>query len=332
MIDSNRNNTGISYFSPAIAAEPLSPAFRPTANPARMVASTPVNAPIVSTEISYSDAIRRDHSDQRTRRSEERNNFNSLLLFSLFAENNADNQNQLSAGGISGFITMLEEAGINVEPIKKLVESVSGKSYEAFAATENSNTHYDVSLFERDTALNATRNAENYSGNPSRNPGFDSARAIRISQTDNAGSGYCGRGTANILRGLGVRGVVDANGTDWDENLSRDRNWVRLRGVSPHNAPVGAVLTYDSDLERGRSSRGTGGGTYGHVEIVAENRSGDRVYVSDAARRNAGGTVRDNYSGAFLYVGPGAPSSNLQIAANINSPTQSPASPSLALT
>lgn len=130
---------------------------------------------------------------------------------------------------------------------------------------------------------------------------LDPELALRIAQTDNAGNGYCAKGVGNILESMGLRNGVDfqrGNGHDWDTMLE-EKGWVRLN-VSPEDAPNGAILVYDSDIQAGKVNRGTGGGSYGHAEIKIETNDGRTFYVSDAARANAGGTVADNYKGAYI--------------------------------
>jgi hypothetical protein len=138
--------------------------------------------------------------------------------------------------------------------------------------------------------------------------GFDSARALQIAASDNAGGGYCARGVRNMLTGMGFQSPT-GHAEDWDQQLANN-GWVKLRGVNPHTAPEGALLFYDSDDGNGRRARNNGGGQFGHVELVAEGNNGQRLFVSDAARRNAGGSVPDNFEGAYMYVGRGAPPEN----------------------
>lgn len=127
---------------------------------------------------------------------------------------------------------------------------------------------------------------------------FDSDSAIRYAAVDNAGVGYCGRGTYNILTHMGLP-ATKANGCDWDETLPKD-GWIKVSGLTPETAPPGAVLVYENDAAMGKANRGTGGGSYGHVEVVAEI-GGVRRYVSDAARKNYGGTVADNFEGVYIH-------------------------------
>ena len=150
---------------------------------------------------------------------------------------------------------------------------------------------------------------------------FDTARALRIVGSDDAKVGYCALGTKNILRGMGYRSP-SGNAEDWDEQLRNPRSgYTLLRGVNPRNAPEGALLFYDSDDGNGRAARNESGGKFGHVEVVGMGANGERLYLSSHVSRRAGGTVPDNFEGAYIYTGPGAPPQNLRIAAMFNGGT-----------
>lgn len=150
---------------------------------------------------------------------------------------------------------------------------------------------------------------------------FDTGRALRIANNDNAPVGYCARGTRNILTGMGYRAPT-GNAEDWDQQLrSPGSGWTLLRGVNPRNAPEGALLFFDSDDGNGRAARNRGGGLYGHVEVVGMGGNGERLYISSHVSRRPGGSVPDNFEGAYIYTGPGAPSQNLQIAQRFNGPS-----------
>ncbi|PCI57299.1 MAG: hypothetical protein COB36_03275 [Alphaproteobacteria bacterium] len=118
---------------------------------------------------------------------------------------------------------------------------------------------------------------------------------LQTAASDNAYGGYCAKGVANILEASGL-GYTRGNAHTWDETLP-ENGWQMLEGVTPENAPPGAVLVYDRDT----NYQGKGGGAqYGHVEIVAVDANGDRKYVSDAARSNWGGTVPGNFVGVYI--------------------------------
>lgn len=127
---------------------------------------------------------------------------------------------------------------------------------------------------------------------------FSSTAALRRARTDNAGVGDCAKGVANILQSQGYN-VTRGHAHDWKESLPQN-GWVRLDGVNARNAPEGAVLVFDSDVNQGRTPRNRGGGRYGHVEVVCYDENGNRVYVSDKARDNVGGTVPNNFVGAYI--------------------------------
>ncbi len=294
---------GLEHDDLLLAAKPLVPTF--TRTQPKIAEDTALDAPKIS-----SAALPVSKTDK------ESNNFNVLMMMSMFASQNADEDGTISAGSLTGFIDVLEQAGIDVSPIKTAIEKATGKTYEEFKAesmaadTAGSSLRFDVSGFyrqDRDTGARLPYIS---------NSGFDSLKALRVAASDNAGAGYCARGTANILESMGY-GVTRGNATTWDDTLPKN-GWVRLKGVTAANAPEGAVLVYNSDIEEGRRARNNGGGKYGHVEIVAETAQGGRVYVSDKARSNAGGSVPENFEGAYLYVGKNAPASNLAIAQQLN--------------
>ncbi len=73
---------------------------------------------------------------------------------------------------------------------------------------------------------------------------------------------------------------------------------------TPMQAPLGSVLVYVGDARVGKRPRGTPGGYYGHVEMVALGFTGQRLYVADSPRVLPGGTVRDNFTGR-AWLPPG---------------------------
>lgn len=120
---------------------------------------------------------------------------------------------------------------------------------------------------------------------------------LQTAASDNAHGGYCARGVANILEDIGFEHIW-ANAHSWEESLPQ-QGWQLLEGITPENAPPGAVLVYDHN-ESNYSGKG-GGAEFGHVEIVAVDANGDRKYVSDAARNNWGGTVPGNFVGVYIH-------------------------------
>jgi hypothetical protein len=124
------------------------------------------------------------------------------------------------------------------------------------------------------------------------------------SATDHIGSGWCGRGMLSILKSAGLgKGLAGGNGQDWELILSR-AGWKPVRCSSPERAPLGSVLVYLGDARVGKRLRGTPGGNFGHVEMVALGRSGQRLYVSDSPRIAPGGTVPDNFT-KRAWIPPG---------------------------
>lgn len=125
------------------------------------------------------------------------------------------------------------------------------------------------------------------------------------SATDNIRSGWCGRGIFSILNksGLGAR-LQPGNGQDWEAILNK-AGWKSVKCATPTSAPLGSVLVYLGDARVGKQPRGTPGGRFGHVEMVALSPDGRRLYVADSPRARPGGTVRDNFTGrAWLPPGP----------------------------
>ncbi|PCJ18809.1 MAG: hypothetical protein COB02_10275 [Candidatus Cloacimonadota bacterium] len=127
-----------------------------------------------------------------------------------------------------------------------------------------------------------------------------SKEAQRIARTDNAHGGYCAKGVANILLKMGYP-VERGNAHDWDQSLPR-KGWKKI-SCQPASCPSGTLLQYESNVHLGKPGRSTGGKKWGHVEIVTSTSSDGRKYCSDACRGNSGGTVPDNFSGAWVYEG-----------------------------
>ena len=124
------------------------------------------------------------------------------------------------------------------------------------------------------------------------------------SATDGIGSGWCGRGMLSILKKSGLgQGLAGGNGQDWELILNK-AGWKAVRCASPLRAPLGSVLVYLGDARVGKRLRGTPGGSFGHVEMVALGMGGQRLYVSDSPRPVPGGTVPDNFTGR-AWVPPG---------------------------
>lgn len=129
--------------------------------------------------------------------------------------------------------------------------------------------------------------------------------AAEQSATDGIRSGWCGRGMLSILKTAGLgRGLEGGNGQDWEKILTK-AGWKPMRVSSPQQAPLGSVLVYMGDARVGKRLRGTRGGKFGHVEMVAIGKAGARLYVSDDARVAPGGTVRDNFTGR-AWMPPGS--------------------------
>lgn len=117
------------------------------------------------------------------------------------------------------------------------------------------------------------------------------------SRADGIPSGWCGRAVLSLLRKSGLGdGLQAGNGQDWEKILGA-AGWKPIRVSSPFKAPLGSVLVYLGDRRVGKMPRGTPGGYYGHVEMVALSPHGGRLYVADNPRPRPGGTVPDNFTG-----------------------------------
>jgi hypothetical protein len=136
---------------------------------------------------------------------------------------------------------------------------------------------------------------------------------------DDISSGWCGRGILSLLRSAGLGNHLQAgNGQDWEKILMQ-AGWKPIACNIPEKAPLGSVLVYSGDSRLGKVPRGTPGGYFGHVEMVALSKQGNRLYVSDSPRARPGGTVRDNFTKrAWMPPGPSiwkAPAVEDQVAA-----------------
>ncbi len=126
----------------------------------------------------------------------------------------------------------------------------------------------------------------------------------KAAKIDDAGLFRCARGVANLLKKAGLP-YTSGDGYQWKDSLPKN-GWVRLEGVTPENAPPGAVVAYDRDPEKRRKHNGAGS-QFGHVEIAAIGADGKRKYISDDVRDRAGGTVPHNFAGVFWHPKMGPP-------------------------
>jgi len=155
---------------------------------------------------------------------------------------------------------------------------------------------------------------------------FNSAQAFRTMYASGGPTfGSCGKGVRLILQAQGFS-VTPSPGQDWSVYLERTPGWTCAQGGSPDSAPVGAVISYwhsrcTASDPPGRSTSecknsslhppnqradgycltkptakngfkpacsGDGDAYAGHVEIVAVDGSGKRMYISDHATPNPG--------------------------------------------
>ncbi|MEI6033492.1 MAG: hypothetical protein WCS65_04305 [Verrucomicrobiae bacterium] len=129
-------------------------------------------------------------------------------------------------------------------------------------------------------------------------------QATLTSASDDIPSGWCGRAMLSLLNQSGVgRGLKPGNGQEWEKILA-DAGWKSVKVSSPWRAPLGSVLVYLGDRLLGKPPRGTPGGYFGHVEMVALSPIGGRMFVADSPRMVPGGSVPDNFTGR-AWVPPG---------------------------
>lgn len=191
-------------------------------------------------------------------------------------------------------INALEALGVAPDTINNIREAVAshGDLFRGAFALERLVGGISRGTFE-------TRASQFYgTGRHADYDGFNSSLALRVAASDDAGGGYCARGVKNILRAMGLP-TFNGNANNFDEQAAR-LGYVRLPGVNPNNAPEGALLFFDNDRSVGKNNRGTGGGSFGHVEMVAKDGNGQTWFVSDKARHNWGGSVPDNFGGAYV--------------------------------
>lgn len=124
------------------------------------------------------------------------------------------------------------------------------------------------------------------------------------SANDGIASGWCGRAIFSLLNQYGVgKGLKPGNGQEWERILAQ-AGWRSVKVTSPWRAPLGSVLVYLGDRALGKIPRGTPGGYFGHVEMVALAPAGGRMFVADSPRAIPGGSVPDNFTGR-AWVPPG---------------------------
>jgi surface antigen len=129
-------------------------------------------------------------------------------------------------------------------------------------------------------------------------------QVTQTSANDDISSGWCGRAVFSILNQYGVgKGLKPGNGQEWEKILAA-AGWRSVKVSSPWRAPLGSVLVYLGDRLLGKIPRGTPGGYFGHVEMVALAPGGGRMFVADSPRQIPGGTVPDNFTGR-AWVPPG---------------------------
>jgi hypothetical protein len=157
---------------------------------------------------------------------------------------------------------------------------------------------------------------------------FNSGRALQTSRTDDASSNECARGVGNVLAAQGIDVTnLRAHAMDWDENLRArsDFTFVPCRISDVRNIPDGAILVYNNNAEAGRGALNNGrGAQYGHVEIKT-TVGGSATFISDTARQNPGGSVRENFIGGYYMYDPQGEVRQQLAAAQSQSPPTGPA-------
>ncbi|MEI6279865.1 MAG: hypothetical protein WCQ16_10885 [Verrucomicrobiae bacterium] len=130
-------------------------------------------------------------------------------------------------------------------------------------------------------------------------------QVTQTSANDNIPSGWCGRAILSLLNQSGVgKGLKPGNGQEW-EKILLGAGWKPVKVSSPWRAPLGSVLVYLGDRLLGKIPRGSPGGYFGHVEMVALSPGGGRMFVADCPRPVPGGSVPDNFTGR-AWVPPGS--------------------------
>jgi len=137
---------------------------------------------------------------------------------------------------------------------------------------------------------------------PGGNGTFNSNQANNITNRDNAPVGYCARGVANIAEQQNLGDFRGLNAHDFPSRMA-SQGYVLDTSYNQYNAPEGALLIYNSDTRAGKPARNSGGGLYGHVEYVSYSSSGSRQYSSSHTSARPGGSVNDNFMGAWVKKG-----------------------------
>jgi len=153
------------------------------------------------------------------------------------------------------------------------------------------------------TAQNRNPNdPNNQPPGPGGNGTFNSQNAANLAARDNAPTGWCARGVANIAEAQGLGNFRGLDAHDFHTRMA-SQGYVLDTRYNQYNAPEGAMLLYNSDVRMGKPSRGTGGGLYGHVEYVTYDNNGNRGYTSSHTSSRPGGTVNDNFMGVWVKSG-----------------------------
>jgi hypothetical protein len=305
---------------------------------APVVAPTPVvpGSPATARTLSLTDAQRAAAQRTQTERPLERTPFADLngmnqvfaILLMMFLGSSTSENNQELLSMISDLtgIDIADVADLQTDlhsGRRNVVDVVRGMSFDEASLNDQNNP---------ESAFAQRLNTTGFS------TWFNSARALSTSRSDDATSNECARGVGNVLEAQGINVTnLRAHATDWDENLRArsDFTFVPCRFSDLRNIPDGAIIVYNNNAEAGRGVLNNGrGAQYGHVEIKS-TVGGQPVFISDTARQNPGGSVRENFVGGYFMYDPQGEVRQQLMAAQSQTPapgaaTASPPAPSTA--
>lgn len=203
----------------------------------------------------------------------------------------------LAAGGLFLFIAMTMSAPKS-PPVTDYEENHDSQSSTSVGNTQTLNgTTEDRNATQPDP--NDPNNPQNQDPGPGGNGTFNSQNARNLAARDNAPVGWCARGVANIAQAQGLGNFRGLDAHDFPNRMA-SQGYVLDTSYNQYNAPEGSMIIYNSDVKLGKRPRGTGGGLYGHVEMVTYDASGKRGYTSSHTSSRPGGSVNDNFMGVWV--------------------------------
>jgi hypothetical protein len=203
----------------------------------------------------------------------------------------------LAAGGLFLLIAMNMSTPKATQP----PTYEEGNDYQGSASLGNTQT-LNGTTEDRNASPpdpNDPNNPQNQDPGPGGNGTFNSQDARRLAGQDNAPVGWCARGVANIAEAQGLGNFRGLDAHDFPSRMA-SQGYVLDTSYNQYNAPEGSMIIYNSDVKLGRPSRGTGGGLYGHVEMVTYDSAGNRGYTSSHTSSRPGGSVNDNFMGVWV--------------------------------